>query len=112
MTSALRFAIVTLCFFVLQTSVARSSSDAAYAAFKADVAERCTARAKSELADPIVIVDAYGTTSYGIALIYGRPQTPKGMPQLPGLASKVCVYDKKTKQVELSGDIETNFVAH
>ena len=111
--SASRIAAVTAAgavgLFSLQSVAGRASSDAAYAAFRADVAKRCTARAKLELADPIVLVDAYGSASYGVALIYGRPQSPRGMPQLPGLASVVCIYDKKT---ELSGPLETNFVAH
>lgn len=59
-----------------------------------------------------MLVDAFGSASYGISLVYGRPQSPKGMPQLPGLASVVCIYDKKTKAAELSGPLETNFVAH
>lgn len=107
-----RIALATFGFVALRAPVARASSDAAYTAFRADVAKRCTVRAKSEFADPIVIVDAFGTESYGIALVYGRPQTPKGTTQLPGLASKVCVYDKKTRKIELSGDIQTNFAAH
>jgi len=107
-----RFLVATLGFFALQNSLGYASSDAAYAAFKTDVAKRCAANAKNAFADPIAIVDAHGSASYGFALVYGRPQTPKGMPQLPGLASVVCVYDKKTKKTELSGPIETNFVAH
>lgn len=98
--------------FACATGPALASSDAAYSAFKADVAKTCTTLAKSRFADPIVLVDAFGSASYGIAQIYGRPQSPKGLPQLPGLASAVCVYDKKTKKVELSGEISTNFVAH
>ncbi len=108
----LRFWLAMLMFLALQNSIGQASSDAAYAAFKADVAKRCAAHAKSAFADPIAIVDAHGSASYGFALVYGRPQTPRGMPQLPGLASVICVYDKKTKQTELSGAIETNFVAH
>ena len=115
---ASRYAVVTaataaaVSFFWSLGATGRASSDAAYAAFRADVAKRCTARAKLEFADPIVLVDAHGSQSYGVALIYGRPQNPRGMPQLPGLASVVCIYDKKTKATELSGPLETNFVAH
>lgn len=97
---------------VLPMPAAHASSDAAWAAFKATVTQHCTAAARTGFADPIVIVDAHGSASYGIAIVYGRPQTPKGMAQLPGLASVVCIYDKKTARTELSGPIETNFSAH
>ena len=97
--------------FAWSTGVARASSDAAYATFKSDVSKACTTLAKFRFADPIVLVDAFGSASYGIAQVYGRPQSPKGLAQLPGLSSAICVYDKKTKKAELSGEIITNFVA-
>lgn len=108
------FAMSSLCAFAFVCSggIARASSDAAYAAAKADVSKTCATLAKSRFSDPIVLVDAFGSASYGIAQIYGRPQSPKGGSQLPGLSSAVCVYDKKTKKAELSGEISTNFVAH
>lgn len=103
---------VVLALWVALGRAADASSEAAYASFRADVAKGCTARAKTVFADPIVLVDAFGSASYGIALVYGRTQSPKGMPQLSGLESLVCIYDKKTKKIELSGPIQTNFSAH
>ncbi len=98
--------------FAWSSGVACASSDAAYATFKVDVAKTCTTLAKSRFTDPIVLVDAFGSASYGIVQVYGRTQSPKGLAQLPGLSSAICVYDKKTKKAELSGEIRTNFVAH
>ena len=57
----------------------------------------------------VAIVDAYGSESYGIAIVYGREPGGKGATPAPGRASVVCVYDKRTKKAELSGIIETNF---
>ena len=98
--------------FAMSAGIAFASSDAAYATFKASVSKTCTTLAKSRFADPIVLVDAFGSASYGIAQVYGRPRSPKGFAQLSGLSSAICVYDKKTKKAELSGEIITNFTAH
>jgi hypothetical protein len=108
------FAMPSLCALavVWSTSLALASSDAANATLKSDVSKACTTLSKSRFADPIVLVDAFGSASYGIAQIYGRPQSPKGLAQLPGLSTAICVFDKKTKKAELSGEIMTNFVAH
>ncbi len=88
---------------------AAASSDEAWSAFRAAVEKTCTERAKSVLLSPVAIVDAYGSESYGIAIVYGREPGGKGATPAPGLASVVCVYDKRTKKAELSGIIETNF---
>jgi len=86
---------------------ARASSDDAWAAFRADVTRACTAQAKKTYADAVVVVDANGSASYGIALVYARLPAPKGATPSPGLATVVCVYDKKSKKAELSGEFRT-----
>jgi hypothetical protein len=53
------------------------------------------------------VVDANGSASYGFALVYTRLPAPKGATPAPGLATIVCVYDKKTKKAELSGEFRT-----
>jgi hypothetical protein len=90
----------------------KASSDDAWAAFRTDVRAKCTAAAKSVLSNPVAVVDPFGSESYGIAVVYGRPLPGKGMAAPNVAASVVCVYDKKTKKVELSGIIESNFVTH
>jgi hypothetical protein len=86
---------------------ARASSDDAWAAFRADVTRACTAQAKKNYADAVVVVDAFGSASYGFALVYAHLPAPKGAMLAPGLATIVCVYDKKTKKAELSGEFRT-----
>jgi hypothetical protein len=86
----LRFLIAAAALAV--PAVASASSDDAWAAFRADVAARCVAQAKSEAmkTDPQVIVHPLGTASHGIAVL------------IAGTDKRICVYDKHTKAVELT----------
>jgi hypothetical protein len=86
---------------------ATASSDDAWASFRTDVSRACAVEAKKRYADPVVVVDSYGAVSYGVALIYARLAGPKGATPPPGLATVVCIYDKKTKKAELSGEFRT-----
>jgi hypothetical protein len=86
---------------------ANASSDDAWASFRADVARACTIEAKKRYTDPIVVVDPYGSSSFSVALVYARLPGPKGAPPPPGLATVVCIYDKKMKKAELSGEFRT-----
>ncbi|MGH7728725.1 MAG: hypothetical protein ACREM2_08045 [Vulcanimicrobiaceae bacterium] len=95
----------------VRATPAAASSEAAWSAFRTDVARVCTAAAAQSLVDPFAVVDAFGSEHYGFAIVYGRERGPKGSPPSPGLGSLVCVYEKKTKRVELSGIMQTNFAA-
>jgi len=86
---------------------ASASSDDAWASFRTDVSRACTVEAKKHYADPIVVVDPYGSSSFGVALVYARLPSPKGATPQPGLATVVCIYDKKMKKAELSGEFRT-----
>jgi hypothetical protein len=97
------------CAGALAQAPASASSDQAWSAFRADVATKCTAAAKKIYANPIVVVDPNGSESYGIALVYARPPAPKGSPPAAGLATVVCIYNKRTKAAELSGALTSNF---
>jgi len=88
-------------------SGALASSDDAWTAFRTSVATACTAAAKKDYANPLVVVDPFGSDSYGIALVYARTPAPKGAPPANSLTTAVCVYDKKTHKAELSGGFET-----
>jgi hypothetical protein len=88
-------------------SGARASSDDAWTSFRADVTTACSAQAKKLYTNPIVVVDPFGSDSYGVALIYARTPAPKGAPHDNSLTTAVCVYDKKTHKAELSGGFET-----
>jgi hypothetical protein len=94
-------------FFCALPSGARASSDEAWSSFRASVAVACTAQAKETYANPLVVVDRFGSESYGIALVYARTPVPKNAPPANSLATAVCIYDKKTHKAELSGDFET-----
>jgi hypothetical protein len=88
-------------------SGARASSDDAWTAFRTSVTTACTAVAKKDYVNPLVVVDPFGSDSYGIALVYARTPVPKGAPPANSLTTVVCVYDKKTHKAELSGGFET-----
>lgn len=88
---------------------ARASSDAAWAAFRGDVAHACLAAAKDRLDGAFAIVDPHGTPSYGVAIVYGRERLHAGF--AAGMASLVCVYGKKSKTTEISDVVRTDFAA-
>ena len=80
-------------------SSALVSSDSASAAFADDVASAaCLAAVEGGLFQSATAqVDPNGTQSYGVALLRGKPKTGKGT------IAAICVYDKATKKVEVSG---------
>jgi hypothetical protein len=77
--------------FVVGTGSAMASSDQAWSAFRTAVEKGCTIQAARIFEKPVVTVDPYGTEAQGVALV------------LRGNRVAVCVYDKKTKHVVLSG---------
>ncbi|MDK1375625.1 MULTISPECIES: hypothetical protein [unclassified Sinorhizobium] len=82
----------------LGTGAAHASSGDAWEEFRADVSAKCIAAAES-LEDVSAIVDPFGTESYGVALVSGKPKGGDGN------VTQICVYDKRTKAVELGGEI-------
>ncbi|SMQ86259.1 hypothetical protein SAMN06295905_3563 [Devosia lucknowensis] len=75
-------------------SAATASSDDAWAEFAAEVEEGCRAATAEMLPDATVTVDPFGSENYGLAIVSGET------------ASIVCVFDKKTKAVEIGGELE------
>jgi hypothetical protein len=71
------------------------------------VSAACTAEAKKIYTDPLVVVDPFGSASYGIALVYARTPAPRTAPPEHSLTTAVCVYDKRTHRAELSGGFRT-----
>jgi hypothetical protein len=61
-------------------SGARASSDDAWTAFRASVSTACTASAKKEYANPVVVVGPFGSETYGVALVYARTPVGKNSP--------------------------------
>jgi hypothetical protein len=83
---------------------ALASSPDAWAEFKADVEAKCVAALPEKLKNQTVFVDETGTEAYGVALIAGRSAREKAR------VTFACVYDKKTKQAQVTGAIGREFV--
>ena len=83
---------------------AAASSPEAWQAFRADVEKRCTESLPEALASPSIYVEPTGTPAYGVALIEGLS------PESKANVVYVCIYDKKTKAIELTPAIATEFV--
>ncbi|HEX5380129.1 MAG TPA: hypothetical protein VFW47_16240 [Phenylobacterium sp.] len=70
---------------------ARASTDAAWSEFRADVAARCLAQARTEgMKAPRTVVHPWGTPAHGVAVL------------IEGADKRICVYDKQTKTAELT----------
>ncbi|MBP1882946.1 hypothetical protein [Sinorhizobium mexicanum] len=82
----------------LAAGPAHASSGDAWEEFRADVSAKCIVAAES-LEGVSAIVDPFGTESYGVALVYGKPKGGDGN------VTQICVYDKQTKAVEIGGEI-------
>lgn len=78
---------------------AAASSDDAWKEFVADVQTACLAGAKDMIEDAKAVVDPIGSENYGLAILTGKA---KGT---DATVSHICVYDKKTKAVELGSEL-------
>lgn len=84
-------------FLALTMQQATASSDDAWDDFRHDVEQACNKAAEQTMKIEDIQVDPYGSESYGFAVINGFEQGNKDPQQI------VCVFDKKTKTVEISG---------
>jgi hypothetical protein len=75
-----------------------ASSDDAWKEFVADVQTACLGASKDMIEDAKVVVDPVGSENYGLAVLTGKA---KGA---DATISHICVYDKKTKAVELGSE--------
>ncbi|AYM04751.1 hypothetical protein G6L26_002540 [Agrobacterium radiobacter] len=78
---------------------AAASSDDTWKEFVADVQTACLAGAKDMIEDAKAVVDPVGSENYGLAILTGKA---KGA---DATVSHICVYDKKTKAVELGSEL-------
>ncbi|HCV71133.1 hypothetical protein NIBR502774_08370 [Rhizobium sp. NIBRBAC000502774] len=78
---------------------AAASSDDAWKEFVADVQTACLGAGKDMIEDAKVVVDPVGSENYGLAVLTGKA---KGA---DATISHICVYDKKTKAVELGSEL-------
>lgn len=80
--------------------VAASSGDA-WKDFATEVQGKCEMAARAQIELPHAVVDPFGSESFGVALVTGKPKGANGF------VSYFCIYDKKTKEVELGTELET-----
>ncbi|MCZ7452728.1 hypothetical protein [Rhizobium rhizogenes] len=97
-----RFITRNILFFAASASLAlpaAASSDDAWKEFVADVQTACLAGARDMIEDAKAVVDPVGSENYGLAILTGKA---KGA---DATVSHICVYDKKTKAVELGSEL-------
>ena len=70
-------------------TAAHASSPDAWAGFRAEVKARCLAGA-ADMRSPAVVVHPVGTQTHGIAVL------------IAGTDKRICIYDKRSKAVELT----------
>ena len=85
-------------------SPALASSDEAWDKFREDVTTKCTTLAQGLLEQPKVVVDPFGTESYGVAILTGKAAGADAT------VSAICVYDKKSQTAEISGELPADQV--
>jgi len=83
----------------LAAAPAYASSEDAWDEFAQEVGEACTAATRETFATPEVVVDPFGSESFGLAVVSGDTVTGERK-------SIICVFDKETKAVEIGGEID------
>jgi hypothetical protein len=86
------------------SSTVLASSDDAWDDFAKDVAAKCTALAEGRIEQPKVVVDPFGTESYGVAILTGKAVGAAAV------ISSICVYDKKSQTAEIGGELPADQV--
>ena len=94
-----RSALIAFFAATLMPAAAFASSDNAWDAMRADVSAKCIKAAAGSIEKPKTVVDPFGSESFGLALVSGKPKGAKGK------ITQICVYDKQTKAVELGGEL-------
>lgn len=84
---------------LIGAQAALASSDDAWKAFAADVETKCRREISKVLKNPKIDVDPFGSSSYGVAVGRGAVIGGKNRKAI------VCIYDKKSKTVEISGEL-------
>lgn len=92
-------ALIAVFAAMLMPAAAFASSDDAWEAMRADVSAKCIKAAAGSIEKPKAVVDPFGSESFGLALVSGKPKGAKGE------ITQICVYNKQTKAVELGGEL-------
>lgn len=80
---------------------AHASSGDAWQEFATEVQGKCEMAAREQIELPHAVVDPFGSEHFGMALVTGKPKGANGF------VSYFCIYDRKTKAVELGTELET-----
>lgn len=96
--------IATALVLVPLSSTVLASSDDAWGEFAKDVAAKCTTLAEGRIEQPKVVVDPFGTESYGMAILTGKAVGADAT------VSSICVYDKKSQTAEIGGELPADQV--
>lgn len=83
---------------LLATTPALASSEDAWKEFRENVRNGCARAVAQRLRDAKIDVDPFGSDSYGVAIARGVSTDAKAPRAI------VCVYDKRSKAVEASGE--------
>ena len=84
---------------LLLAGPATASSGDAWASFAKDVEAKCKAAVKAMIDKPTAIVDPFGSSTFGLAILTGKARGASVT------VSYLCVYDKKTKAVEVGSEL-------
>ena len=87
---------------VVAASPAQASGDEAWVQFEKDVAVKCLKAAGAGLTKPTIVVDPYGSDSFGLAIVSGNSGKSK--------VSYFCVYDKKSAATEIGTELNITVV--
>jgi hypothetical protein len=101
-TQGRQFMLRSLAVFAMTiaaTGGALAATDEAWAQFAAEVEAACLAATAESLPEATVVVDPFGSESYGLAVVSGEA------------ASIICVFDKQTKAVEIGGELPITVTA-
>lgn len=79
---------------------ARAASEDAWTEFRKSVETACLKAVAGNLQGATAVVDPFGSESFGLALLRGKP---KGAKQPVAV---ICVYDKKRQTVEIGGELD------
>lgn len=77
-----------------------ASSDEAWAEFAKDVSAKCLKAAGHTDTKPMILVDAYGSDSFGFAIVSGKSGGTT--------VSRICVVNKKTGATEMGSELEVS----
>jgi hypothetical protein len=84
------------------SEVAHAASDEAWAEFRVEVETACLEAGEELFETAVAEVDPVGSESYGLALLHGKARGADAEIRV------ICVFDKRTKAVEIGGELAQN----